>query len=83
MDFESKEAKVEAALDLSHTLLDPIGQDIRLAEAQPRQKEFACRQRGLVGPPVTAPPPAPLRMAPRAPAPARNGTFRGCPYCAR
>ena len=27
MDFESKESRVEAALDLSHTLLDPIGQD--------------------------------------------------------
>ena len=83
MDFESKEAKVEAALDLSHTLLDPIGQDIRLAEAQPRQKEFARRQRGLVGPPATAPPPAPLRMAPRAPTTARNGPFRSCPYRAR
>ena len=79
MDFESKESRVEAALDLSHTLLDPIGQDIRLEEAQ----EFARRQRGLVGPPATAPPPAPLRMAPRAPTTARNGTFRSCPYRAR
>ena len=83
MDFESKEAKVEAALDLSHTLLDPVAQDIRLEEAQPRQKEFARRQRGLVRPPATATPPAPIRMAPRAPTTARNGTFRSCPYCAR
>ena len=83
MDFESKESRVEAALDLSHTLLDPVAQDIRLEDAQLQQKEFARRRCGLVGPPATAPPPAPLRMAPRVLKTAWKWPFRSCPYRAR
>ena len=74
MDFATNETKVEAALGLSRTLLHPMAQDIRLAEAQPRQKKFARGRRGLVGPPVTATPPAPLWMASRVLTTARKWT---------
>ena len=56
MDFESKEAKVEAALDLSHTLLDPIGQEIRLEESHLRQTDIDILKRAGVNHVVVAPP---------------------------
>ena len=65
MDFDSNESKVEAAPDLSHTLLNPVAQDIRIEEAQLQQKEFARGRCGLVRPPATATPPASLCIAPR------------------
>ena len=40
MDFANNETKVEAALDLSHTFLDPVAQDIRLEESQLQQKDI-------------------------------------------
>ena len=47
-----------------------------------RQK-FARGRRGLVRPPVTATPSAPLRMPPRSPTTAWKWPSRGCLYGAR
>ena len=52
----SDESKVEAALDLSHTLLDPVAQDIRLEDAQLQQKDIDLLKRAGVDHVLVIPP---------------------------
>ena len=56
MDFADDESKVEAALDLSHTLLDPVAQDIRLEDAQLQQKDIDLLKRAGVDHVLVVPP---------------------------
>ena len=48
MDFESNQAKVESARNLSHTLMGPIAEDIRLEEAQLQPKDIDLLKRAGV-----------------------------------